>query len=67
MKLTTTQKRIIVDAWDSIDTENDYDLSTERLFAMVCDRAETAIGRRLNDGDISDALVWAQNQKGGAK
>lgn len=53
-------KQTIVDAWNVIESA-DPDISTERLFAMVCER----FNHTIDDGDVSEALYW--NEKKNAR
>lgn len=53
--LTNEQKRMVVSIWNAIDDEED-DISTERLFAMTCQRASDQLGVTVDDGDVADAL-----------
>jgi hypothetical protein len=52
--LTNAQKRIVVSIWNDIDASED--MSTERLFAMTCDRAGEQLGVTVDDGDVAEAL-----------
>lgn len=54
MKLTAAQRQTICRIWSEIDNEVD-DISTERLFAMTCERARQ-LGMSIDDGDVTDAL-----------
>jgi hypothetical protein len=54
--LTISQQRTLVSIWNALEDEHD-DVSTERLFAMTCDRASQQMGITVDDGDVSGALA----------
>lgn len=59
MRLTRDQQDLVVAIWADL-AATEEDISTERLFAMTCDRAGAEIGRNIDDGDVSEALERAQ-------
>jgi|HubBroStandDraft_1064217.scaffolds.fasta_scaffold45552_1 hypothetical protein len=54
--LTNAQQRTIVSIWCALEDDVD-DVSTERLFALTCDRASQQLGVTIDDGDVSGALA----------
>lgn len=53
MSLSAKQEQRIARIWAELD---DAEMSTERLFAMVSERASRELGRDIDDGHVSDAI-----------
>jgi len=53
--LTNGQLRVVASVWTAIESKQD-DVSTERLFAMTCDRASDQLGITVDNGDVTDAV-----------
>lgn len=54
--MTNKQLRAIASVWSALEDEHD-DISTERLFAMTCDRASDQLGVSVDNGDVADAVA----------
>jgi len=53
--MTNKQLRVVASVWAAIEAEED-DISTERLFAMTCDRASDQLGVTVDNSDVTDAV-----------
>lgn len=62
-RLDREQMRRVADIWEELD-DGDASQPTERLFALVCDRASSELGREVDDGDVADALAERNGPKG---
>lgn len=63
--LSPTQRKAVCDLWDEVEQGNEG-VSTSRLFAMVTERATAALGREVDEGDVSEALYMREQRRGQA-
>jgi hypothetical protein len=56
-KLTPEQLAAIRKIWTTLEDTTDGDLSTEMLFALTAEQATKALGREVDEGDVSAALA----------